>query len=89
MDDAADALDRFVVGVLVDHVGDVDDLEVALAILLLDVVDEELSFAGVARSAADVIASCDELLDYVVADVAGRAGHENGISFLNGSHGWQ
>jgi hypothetical protein len=25
----------------------------------------------------------------VVTDVAGRAGHKDGISFLNGSHGWQ
>ena len=89
MDNAAHALDRFVVRVLVDHVGDVDDLKVAFAILLLNVVDEELRFAGIPRCAANVVASCDELLDYVVANVAGRTRHEDGIAFLDGSHGWK
>lgn len=89
MDNAAHALDRFVVGVFVDHVRDVDNLEVAFAILLLNVVDEKLSLASIARSTADAIASCDELLDNMVADVSGRAGHKNSISFLDGSHGRQ
>ena len=75
MDDAADALDRFIIGVLVDHIGDIDNLKVAFAILLLNVFDEELSLASIARSAADVIASCDELLNNVVTDVSRCASH--------------
>ena len=87
MDNAAHALDCFIVGVLVDHVRHVDDLKVAFAILLLNVVDEELGLASIARCATDVVTSCDKLLDNMVADVPGRASHEDGASFLNGSHG--
>jgi len=87
MHNSGDAFDCVVVGVLVDHVRDVDDLEqVLVAMFLLDVVDEELGFAGVTGRASDLVAGRDQLVDDVVADVSSCTGHEDRVSFLNNCH---
>ena len=87
MDYPCDALDGGVVGVRRAHVRDVDDFESLGAVLFRDVVDEELRFAGVARGAAHVEASCDHLFHDRVTDEAGCAGHEDGFALLDeGGH---
>jgi hypothetical protein len=69
VNDSGHAFDRLVVGIFGDHIRDVDDLELVLAMLLFDVVDEEFGFAGIARCASDLVAGCDQFVDDVVADV--------------------
>ena len=87
VDYPCDALDGGVVGVRRAHVRDVDDFESLGAVLFRDVVDEELRFAGVARGAAHVEASCDHLFHDRVTDEAGCAGHEDGFALLDeGGH---
>ena len=83
MDDAGHAFDRLVVCVFVDHVRDVDDLELVLAMFLLDVVDEELGFAGITRCASDLVAGCNQLVDDVVTDVSGSSGDKDCVSLLD------